>query len=283
MQAGQQDQVNMRRDLTRRFTASLVEAFAPMVNLVYPPRCPLCGDGIAAQSGVCSGCWSELVIPGLPACSTCQRPFRADDGVAGIEDSKLCAPCMADPPLHDGIAAGTLYNDASRKLILSFKHGGRIALAPILAKLIAARLPEMGDDWSLIPVPLHRWRLWRRGYNQAAMLAVEIGKSTGTKVLRDGLLRTKQTRSLGGLGRKARKRTLAGALSINPRHEKTVKGRNIILVDDVLTSGATSEACVRVLKRHGAKTVVVACFARVLDEALGVSRDAKPPNKTPEV
>jgi ComF family protein len=190
---------------------------------------------------------------------------------------------MADPPAHDGIAAGTLYTDASRKLVLAFKHGGRIALAPMLAKLISARLPPLDGEWIVVPVPLHRWRLWARGYNQAALLAAELARSTGTRLVVDGLVRHKRTRMLGGLGRKARARALSGALSANPRRRDLLRGANVLLVDDVLTSGATSDACTRVLKRAGAAKVVIACFARVLDEAVDSRGTFAPPkNETPE-
>jgi ComF family protein len=238
----------------------IAEALAPIVDLVFPPRCPLCGAGLTAQLGLCAPCWSQLVIPSHPACATCQRPFA--DSVA---DGAICAPCLAQPPRHDGIAAGTIYNDASRRLILAFKHGRRIALAPMMARLIAARLPESGPDWLVVPVPLHRWRLWRRGFNQAALLAREIAAQRGAGLLLDGLLRTRATPSLGGLGRKARARALAGAIAVNPRRKAALNGASIILVDDVLTSGATSRACVAALKRAGAKEIVIACFARVLD------------------
>jgi ComF family protein len=238
----------------------IAEALTPIVDLVFPPRCPLCGAGLTAQLGLCAPCWLQLVIPSDPACATCQRPFA--DSVA---DGAICAPCLAKPPRHDGIAAGTIYNDASRRLILAFKHGRRIALAPMMARLIAARLPESGPDWLVVPVPLHRWRLWRRGFNQAALLAREIAAQRGAGLLLDGLLRTRATPSLGGLGRKARARALAGAIAVNPRRKAALNGASIILVDDVLTSGATSRACVAALKRAGAKEIVIACFARVLD------------------
>lgn len=154
----------------------------------------------------------------------------------------MCAPCLSDPPRHDGIAAGTLYNAASRKLVLAFKHGRRIAMAPMLARLIAARLPQMDGEWLIVPVPLHRWRLWQWGYNQAALLAGELAKLTGATLLLDGLARNKATPSLGGLGKKARARALSGAIAISAGPTQIVKGANIILVDDVLTSGATSDA-----------------------------------------
>ena len=241
----------------------LRDGLAPLVDLVFPPRCPLCGTAIGAQTGLCGGCWNELVIPGEPACASCQRPF----GEAQVSEGAVCAPCLADPPRHDGIAAGTLYGPGSRKLVLAFKHGRRIALAPMLARLIAARLPILDGEWIVVPVPLHRWRLWARGYNQAALLAREIARLTGARLAVDALVRTRRTPALGGLGRSARARTLSGAIAASAKRTVELKGAQVILVDDVLTSGATSDACVRVLKRAGAARVVVACFARVLDEA----------------
>lgn len=239
---------------------------APIVDLIFPPRCPLCGAGLAAQSGLCATCWADLAIPGEPCCAACQRPFGA-----GLPGGAICAPCLANPPRHDGIAAGTLYNDASRRLVLAFKHGHRIALAPMLARFIAARLPAAVDgDWLVVPVPLHRWRLWRRGFNQAALLARAVARQRGAHLLVDGLARRKQTRMLGGMGRAARARTLAGAIAVNPARAGQLRGASVVLVDDVLTSGATTDACVAALKRAGARVVVVACFARVLDEALDV-------------
>jgi ComF family protein len=241
----------------------LLEAVAPVIDLVYPPRCPLCGEGLAAQGGLCASCWQELAIPGEPSCALRQRPFGED-----AAEGTICAPCLAEPPRHDGIAAGTLYNEASRKLVLAFKHGRRIALAPLLARLVAARLPQLEGTWLAAPVPLHRWRLWRRGFNQSALLAREIARTSGAELLVDGLVRRKPTPVLGGLGRKARARALSGAIAANPRRRERLQGSQVVLVDDVMTSGATTNACVSALKRAGAEKVIVACFARVLDEAL---------------
>ena len=136
------------------------------------------------------------------------------------------------------------------------------------AGLVAARLPPLEGEWLAVPVPLHRRRLWQRGFNQSALLAIELSKRSGAGVLVDGLVRRKPTPTLGGLGRKARARALVGAIAVNPRRAPELKGAQVLLVDDVMTSGATSDACVSALKRAGAERVVVACFARVLDEAL---------------
>ncbi|WP_394728119.1 double zinc ribbon domain-containing protein [Altererythrobacter sp. GH1-8] len=245
---------------------TIAAGLAPVVDLVYPPRCPLCGDAIARQNGLCTGCWSSLAIPGSPQCRSCSRPFGSDTA----SDAMTCAVCLAHPPNHSGIAAGTLYNDASRQLVLAFKHGGKIALAPMLAGLIAAQIADAEPDNLplIIPVPLHRWRLWKRGYNQAALLGRELEKLGKGQLLHQGLARLHATPSLGGLGRSARQRALAGSIAVPKAMRKRIISRNIILVDDVMTSGATSDACVKALLKAGAETVTIACFARVLDEAL---------------
>lgn len=237
---------------------------ATIVDFVFPPRCPLCGTGVAAQAGLCTGCWGTLAIPGDPSCVRCARPFG--DGVAA---GSTCGPCLADPPRHAGIAAATLYNEASRKLVLALKHGSKLGLAPMMARLIAARLSGRANaEWIVVPVPLHRWRLWRRGYNQAGLLARELARLSGASLSIDALERCRPTASLGGLGKRARKRELSGAIGVAAKRKGMVQGRQVLLVDDVLTSGATSEACVAALLKAGATSVTVACFARVLDEAL---------------
>ncbi|MBD3730645.1 MAG: ComF family protein [Sphingomonadales bacterium] len=243
---------------------SFSDALTPVVDFVYPPRCPLCGGAIAAQTGLCASCWDELAIPGEPACALCQLPLTDH----AVDEGALCAPCIASAPRHDGIAAGTLYNDASRKLVLAFKHGRRIALADMLARLMIARLARHDPgEWLVVPVPLHRWRLWQRGFNQSALLASSIAKARGEQLVVDALIRQKATATLGGLGRKARARALAGAIGVNPAHRAQLAKAKVILVDDVLTSGATSSACVSALKRAGAEKVVITCFARVVADA----------------
>lgn len=242
----------------------LKQALSPVIELVYPPRCPACGAAIASHGALCQDCWAGLVIPGEPACRDCQRPFRHDETPEG----SVCAPCLANPPLHDGISAATLYTDEARKLVLAFKHGHRIALAGLLARQMLARLPLLEGHWLVVPVPLHRLRLWRRGFNQSALLAGEIARARGHELLVDGLVRTRATPPLGELGRKQRAEVLKGAIAVNPKPADRLKGAQVLLVDDVMTSGATTTACLTVLRKAGAATVRIACFSRVLDEAL---------------
>ena len=248
------------------------QLLTPVLDLVFPPRCPLCGQALAGHDGLCPACWTGLAIPGSPACHLCQRPLASEEASHSADDL-LCGPCAAEPPPHDGIAAATLYNAASRRLILSFKYGRRVALAPFLGRLMAARLkavagPAVGRDWLILPVPLHRWRLWGRGFNQSALLAQEIARHTGARPMVDALVRRRRTPSLGGLGGDERARVLDGAIDCTPRHRAALRRARVILVDDVLTSGATTNACIAALRAAGAEKVVIACFARVTGEAL---------------
>jgi ComF family protein len=218
--------------------ARFARHFGPVVDVLYPPRCPSCGVAIASQAGLCSDCWSNLEVPSHTANEVGAVP----------------------------IYAATYYNETSRKLVLSYKHGGRIALARLLARLIAARLPESqagGAPPVLVPVPLHRWRLWQRGFNQAALLTQELARLGKGEPVVEALVRHKRTPNLGGLGREARERVLTGAIRLNPAWLTRLAGRDVVLVDDVLTSGATSRACIAAMAEAGAASISVACFARV--------------------
>ncbi|MEL6737799.1 MAG: ComF family protein [Pseudomonadota bacterium] len=210
----------------------------PVVDLVYPPRCPLCGVAIANHGGLCIDCWSEL-----------ETPEQSGGGEGG----------------QTAVIAPTLYNTASRQLVLNFKHGAKVTLAGLMGQMMAGLLPDAaGKDASLlVPVPLHRLRLWERGFNQSALLARELAKRGKGELCVDALTRPKRTPSLGGLGRKAREEALKDAIAVRSSRRARIKGRDVLLIDDVYTSGATSSACTRALVEAGARSVRIVCFAKV--------------------
>lgn len=167
------------------------------------------------------------------------------------------------------VYAATFYNDISRQLVLAYKHGGRIALSRLLGRLIAARVPDPAPGRPpplLVPVPLHRWRLWSRGFNQAALLAQELARQGKGEVKVAALVRHRRTPSLGELGRDARERALSGAIGLAKGKPDMLKGRDVVLVDDVLTSGATSRACIAAIAAAQPASIALACFARVDSE-----------------
>ncbi|WP_374942546.1 ComF family protein [Sphingomonas sp.] len=233
--------------------APLSAPFRTIVRTALPPRCPACGVPVAEDHRFCAECWDQLRFLGPPWCARCCTPFSYDRGAGTI-----CAACMAAPPAHAGVRAAVAYGDVARKLALGLKYGGRAGVAETMARPMARLLPD-GVDW-LVPVPLHRWRLWRRGYNQAALIARAVGRIADVPVSVDVLARTRHTPVLRGLSGRERRAAVARAFVVRA----DVAGAAVVLVDDVHTSGATAEACTAALLKAGARSVSVLCWARVL-------------------
>jgi ComF family protein len=234
-----------------------------MVSLVLPPRCPGCGEPVAADHRFCAACWSSLRFLTPPWCAACHLPFAFDRG-----GETRCATCLAQPPRHAGVRAAVAYGDIAGALAVRLKHGGRIGLAMTAARAMARLMPA--EAALMVPVPLHRGRLWRRGFNQAALIADALHRLTGVPRNHRLLVRRRATRLLRGLGRRARARAVAGVFTVPPGARAAVRGRAVVLVDDVYTTGATAAACTRALLAAGAASVTILCWARVLpDEATG--------------
>jgi ComF family protein len=229
-----------------------------IVDFALPPRCPGCGAVVEAMHRFCLPCWSALVFLGPPCCARCALPFPHDAG-EGAE----CAACIADPPAFDSLRAAVAYGEVSRKVALRLKYNGRPGVADTIARFLARHMDGAGDAL-LAPVPLHRWRIWRRGYNQAALIARALGRRHGLAMQPDLVERVKATPPLRGMNPKERRQTLSGAFRIPDRHRPRIEGRRILLVDDVYTSGATAGACARALKKAGAERVDLICWARVV-------------------
>lgn len=228
------------------------------VAFALPPRCPGCGVITPADHLFCLDCWRSLDFLDGPACRSCGTPFEIDPG-----GEAACGACLADPPQIDGMRAALAYGEIARSLALRLKYSLHPGLAVTLARQMR-RLVADRPDALLVPVPLHRWRLWRRGYNQSLLIARALARETGMTCLPDSMRRTKATPLLRGMGPVERRKTVRGAFSVRPGEAGRLKGRRIVLVDDVYTTGATANACARALKRAGAAEVMVCCWARVV-------------------
>ncbi len=238
----------------------LVASFSRIVDFALPPRCPGCGVVTPADHLFCIDCWASLDFLGPPACRSCGLPLELDLG-----PEAQCAGCMADPPALDAMRAAVAYGEIARALALRLKHGLRPGIAITLARQMR-RLVADRPGALLVPVPLHRWRLWRRGYNQAGLLACVLARETGLDWHPDLIERVRPTPMLRGLGRRARAKAVRGAFRVRPEGRALLKGRHVVLVDDVFTTGATANACARALRRAGAASVMACCWARVVRE-----------------
>jgi ComF family protein len=231
------------------------------LDFALPPRCPACGTITADPHRFCLDCWRSLSFLGEPCCGCCGLPFEYDGGTEG-----RCGRCLADPPRFDRLRAAVAYGEVARRVALKLKYSGRPGVAETLATLMVRHLSEAPADALLVPVPLHRWRIWRRGYNQAALVAAALSRRTGLLAIPDAMVRTRATPPLRGMDRRERAAIVRGAFRVAEEAKALVKDRRILLIDDVFTSGATAGACAKALKRAGAARVEVLCWARVLRE-----------------
>ncbi|GBQ91872.1 competence protein F [Gluconacetobacter johannae DSM 13595] len=231
-----------------------------LLDTLLPPDCPSCHGDVDRAGHFCPACFRQLTFIADPCCTRCGQPFVS----ASFGGTRMiCAPCEEAPPPWRAGRAALVYDDWSRCLVLGLKYGDRTELAPILAThmgRIGQSLLARADI--VVPVPLHRGRLFRRRYNQAALLAWALARQAGIAVGPDLLVRVRSTAPLARLGRAARRDVLRGAIAIRPRRRDAIANRHVVLVDDVMTTGATLGECTRVLLAAGAASVDVLVAAR---------------------
>lgn len=236
----------------------MVFSVRQVLDFLLPPLCLKCHGPVGSHQTLCAACWREIQFIAPPCCVACGMPFDVP-----VEGDVLCAECLTTPPVYRQARSAMIYDDASKGIVLGFKHGDRLHAVPAMATWMhraGASILEQADV--LVPVPLHRWRLWRRRYNQAALLAQALGKSTGKPVGVDVLRRGRATLVQGHMRREQRIKNLAGSINVNARQTGIIKNRRVVLIDDVLTTGATVNECSRVLLKAGAAAVDVLTLSR---------------------
>lgn len=231
-------------------------AWRVALDMLFPPQ-SLDGGPRPLAGGFSAEAWSRIRFLDGPVCDGCGTPFDFDPGAR-------CAACLAKPRAFDAARAACLYDETSRDPILKLKHADRLDLAPMFARWLSRTAAPLIDEADAIaPVPLHPLRLIHRRYNQAAEIARPLAAMTGTPYLPDALVRRRATATQGGKSGSGRKRNVAGAFEVPAARRGQVEGLRILLIDDVLTTGATAEGCARALKAAGAARVDLAVVARV--------------------
>lgn len=241
--------------------ASVRKFGSAALAMLLPPQCLSCREIVAEPGTLCGKCFARVRFLSAPCCAACGTPFEFDPGGADV----LCGSCIRSRPVYDRARAVFRYDESSRNLVLAFKHGDRLDAAPAYARWLARAGDALIDGADLIaPVPLHWTRLFHRRYNQSALLANTLARLAGRPAAPDLLRRRRRTPSQGGLDRAERIRNVRGAFMVRAASRPSVEGRRILLVDDVLTTGATVEACATVLLKAGAAAVDVLTLARVV-------------------
>lgn len=232
-------------------------------DFLFPPACPCCGRVMAAHGALCHACWRDVRFIERPYCEVLGTPFEHDLGVGF-----LSAEAIANPPVFDHLRAVCLFDGAARTLVHGLKYNDRTELAPMMARWMARAGREVIDGCDVIlPVPLHRWRLFSRRFNQAADLARALSAETGKPMLAGALRRRRHTVQQVGLGKVAREANMKGAFVVTTEGKAQLLGRRVVLIDDVYTTGATVSAATRALKRAGATNVDVLTFAMAFARA----------------
>jgi ComF family protein len=253
-------------DLSWRSWDAARRPWRALLDVLLPPQCVTCDTFVAEPGLLCAECFRQTGFITEPMCARCGVPFAA--AALGGPD-RLCPSCRVDPPVFDRARAALRYDEQGRRLILPLKHADRTELAMTLAPHMArAGADLLREADMLVPVPLHRSRLFHRRYNQAALLVQAVGRIAGRPWLLDALVRRRATASLGEKSATERAVEVAEAFAVEPSRMPRIAGMRVLLVDDVMTSGATANACAKALLAGGVRSVDVLVAARVPDPRL---------------
>ena len=240
------------------------------LDIILPPRCPVTGESVDYQGMLSAGAWRSLNFIAAPYCKCCGLPFSFDrKGEMGLQEDSdgLCMSCIEKEPPFKSARAALIYDDTSRALILGFKHGDKTHLVRNFSPWLQGAGREfLSKAEALIPVPLHHSRMIARRYNQAVILAKGLEKVTGIRTLPDALIRTRATPSQGHLTFSERRKNVRKAFAFKKKYKDQIKGKTLVLIDDVYTTGATIKECTAVLKKGGAGDVHVLTLARVVKD-----------------
>lgn len=236
----------------------LQAAVRPLLDYALPPRCAACRTIVGEPGTLCPACWDSIDFLGDPMCATCGVRLPS----MTVPEAR-CGACLAATPPFDRARAVMHYGEVGRGMAHRLKYGRRISLARVMAAHIARLIDPASEEMLLVPVPLHRWRIFSRGFNQAALIAGHMSKRTGIAVEMDLLRRTRNTPPLHAMGSRERERVVRGAFSLAPGTQSLLRGKTAILIDDIWTTGATATACARLLRQGGAGRVEILCWARV--------------------
>jgi len=236
------------------------QALALPARVLFPPVCVGCRRQVTEPGALCGGCWQDLRFLEKPWCAVMGTPFQYDMG-----EGFLSAEAIANPPPFDRARAAVAYSGVARRMVQSLKYSDRTDLAPWMARWMARAGAELVAEADVVlPVPLHRWRFFSRRFNQSAELARAIAAMSGKPFAPDAILRVKPTRQQVGLGISERQDNVRAAFKVPPHCDIEVRGRRVLLVDDVYTTGATVSSVSKALRKSGAAAVDVLTFARVL-------------------
>ncbi len=242
-----------------RAVASLRRAGARLVDVLLPPRCACCGREVTAP-GLCGSCWAGVDFVAPPICQRLGTPFPYDSGEPLVSPAAL-----ADPPDYDRARTVARYDGPARALVHALKFNDRLEIADVMAVQMARAGDELTRDCTVVvPVPLHRGRLLARRFNQSALLAERVARLCGRDYAPAAVSRVRSTRHQVGLSAAERRRNVSGAFKVSAQNRPLLEGRRVLIVDDVMTTGATVDACARVVRRAGAAGVDVLTFARVV-------------------